>query len=535
MVVKLCTPAGRVVFDVGAKAPSDPSDVRVQLMPSLAPASQLPGGALEVDAPLLLVEPRLAELLRLPVEELPPVSPVGLLQAARERARRARTGFRKPSVFTGWPPIRSCDEDYIPRVLAREQGLARQAGLVGTRWLRSDWVAASFASGMACYLLLLAALAASPSSVAAKAEALTRRAIVEYNGREFDQALADAKEAYALRPAIGLLFNLGQIHRALHHWEEAAFSYKAYLRERPDAVNRSIVLSLIKEMEQRMAAVPAPEQRSEADAETPAPTPPAPSPAAPPQPLPGAPSKPRRTKVAFSELEAGLRADPKLSHLITTLLTSEIRKRPALSVTTQDDIKALLGFERQKALMGCNDAVCLAEIGGALGVDQMVTGSLSRAGESLVLALRVVDVHTGLVLRDVTRRVQGGSEDALIDALPGLVADLYPEALPELSRGALSASTEVQATHGRSSAPWWLVGAGAAVAAVGGGLVAYELASKQSTTSNGVTTYVDSWPEAQSANNVGYAGQTAIGVGAAVLVAGVVWALVRPAEPEATP
>ena len=91
-------------------------------------------------------------------------------------------------------------------------------------------------------LVLLAAMAASPSSGAAataKAERLTKRAITEYDGGDFDQALADAKQAYAIKPAPGLLYNLGQIQRALHHWEEAAFSYRAYLRELPDAPNRS--------------------------------------------------------------------------------------------------------------------------------------------------------------------------------------------------------------------------------------------------------------------------------------------------------
>ncbi len=65
--------------------------------------------------------------------------------------------------------------------------------------------------------LLLALLTASPSSDAVKqAEALTRRAIVEYNGGEFDQALVDAKKAYGIQPAPALLYNLGQCHRALH-------------------------------------------------------------------------------------------------------------------------------------------------------------------------------------------------------------------------------------------------------------------------------------------------------------------------------
>jgi hypothetical protein len=233
-------------------------------------------------------------------------------------------------------------------------------------------------------------------------------------------------------------------------------------------------------------------------------------------------AKPRRTKVAVSELEAGVRADPKVSHLVTTLITAELRRRPALTVTSQDDIKALLGYERQKALLGCTDASCLAEIGGALGVDQMVTGSLSGFGDSLVLVVRVVDVHKGLVLRDATRRLPAAAENALLDAIPGLAAELYPSALPAAATAAISPVATVQASPSRSSAPWWLVGTGAVVAVVGGTLTAYEFAT---------TSPQPTLSQAQTANTFGYVGQSALGVGLAVLISGTLWALLRPAAP----
>ncbi len=392
-------------------------------------------------------------------------------------------------------------------------------------------------------LLLLVALAADPSSANAKAETLIHRSILEYNGGDFDQALVDAKKAYALQPRPALLFNLGQVQRALHHWEEAAFSYKAYLRERPGAPNRAAVEDLIREMEKKLA-----EQNTPAAAPAPpmAVATPAAPPVAPiaqpvtalPEPTPPAPTTKRRLKVAVSELEAGLRADPKLSHLITGLITAELRRRPALAVTSQDDIKALLGFERQKALLGCTDASCLAEIGGALGVDQMLTGSLSRAGESLVLLVRLVDVHKGIALRDLTRRFPSASEDALLDAIPGVAAGLYPNLLPEVAPGAISTAAGAEAAPPRSSAPWWLLGTGAVVAALGGGATGYEFATRKSSSPapGGLTTYPVTANTAQTANTVGYVGQSAIGVGAAVAVAGALWVLLRPAAPpEATP
>ncbi|MHB1846971.1 MAG: hypothetical protein ACYCWW_19285 [Deltaproteobacteria bacterium] len=95
-------------------------------------------------------------------------------------------------------------------------------------------------------LLLAAALGTAPNL---QAQQLARRSIVEYDAGEFEKALADATRAYELAPVPGLLYNLGQCHRALHHWERAAFFYRGYLRGRPDAKNRGEVRALIAEME----------------------------------------------------------------------------------------------------------------------------------------------------------------------------------------------------------------------------------------------------------------------------------------------
>ncbi|MHB1844303.1 MAG: hypothetical protein ACYCWW_05650, partial [Deltaproteobacteria bacterium] len=96
-------------------------------------------------------------------------------------------------------------------------------------------------------LLLAAVLGASPK---AEAQALARRSIIEYNAGDFEKALLDAQQAYELEPLAGLLYNLGQCHRALHHWERAEFFYRGYLREKPGAKNRPEVERLIAEMKQ---------------------------------------------------------------------------------------------------------------------------------------------------------------------------------------------------------------------------------------------------------------------------------------------
>jgi hypothetical protein len=96
-------------------------------------------------------------------------------------------------------------------------------------------------------LLLALALSAAPS-VNKEAQRYYNKSKIEYNAGEFEKALKDATEAYELEPAPGLLYNLGQCHRALHHWERAEFFYRGYLREKPDASNREAVEALIAQM-----------------------------------------------------------------------------------------------------------------------------------------------------------------------------------------------------------------------------------------------------------------------------------------------
>jgi hypothetical protein len=100
-----------------------------------------------------------------------------------------------------------------------------------------------------CSLVFFAVLTAAPSDGASEAKALARKSIVEYNGGDFEKALADVKQAYDLDPAPGLLYNIGQCHRALHHWEQAEFFFKGFLREKPRAPNRAAVKALVDEME----------------------------------------------------------------------------------------------------------------------------------------------------------------------------------------------------------------------------------------------------------------------------------------------
>jgi tetratricopeptide (TPR) repeat protein len=101
-------------------------------------------------------------------------------------------------------------------------------------------------------LLLALALAAPSSNVSPAAELeakqLAHTSQLEFDLGHFEEALRDVERAYVLDPLPGLLFNLGQCHRQLKHWEQAETAFRSFLRYQPNAPNRQVVLNLIKQM-----------------------------------------------------------------------------------------------------------------------------------------------------------------------------------------------------------------------------------------------------------------------------------------------
>jgi hypothetical protein len=72
----------------------------------------------------------------------------------------------------------------------------------------------------------------------------------------------------------------------------------------------------------------------------------------------------------------------------------------------------------------------MAEVGGALGADRVVHGSLGRVGESLVVNLSALDPRRGAAAASVTERLRGAGEEAFLDALPAVADTLLRDPAP---------------------------------------------------------------------------------------------------------
>ncbi len=87
----------------------------------------------------------------------------------------------------------------------------------------------------------------------AKAKALFAEGNQHYSLGEFDRAMASYSLAYRLKPLPAFLFNIAQCHRKLGHFTDAIAMYQNYLVGVPDAANKDVVESLIKEAKDRQA------------------------------------------------------------------------------------------------------------------------------------------------------------------------------------------------------------------------------------------------------------------------------------------
>lgn len=115
--------------------------------------------------------------------------------------------------------------------------------------------------------------------------------------------------------------------------------------------------------------------------------------------------------------------------------------REGYSVISTADIRVMLSFEQQKALLGCEDqASCLSEIGGALGVDLIVTGTVARLGDEYSVSLILLNARRAEVVRRFLG--QAGTSAVLDTTVERGVAVLFGKAQDVGGTGVVLVKTE---------------------------------------------------------------------------------------------
>jgi len=115
---------------------------------------------------------------------------------------------------------------------------------------------------------------------------------------------------------------------------------------------------------------------------------------------------------------AGSALDADTSRLVEEMIVGSLDATGRFKVTSRNDMMSLLGFEKQKQSMGCEEASCLAEIAGALGVDLVAAPRAGRLDNLTMLTVAIVEVKTAAALARSRRTVASAAElPAAVDAM----------------------------------------------------------------------------------------------------------------------
>ena len=260
--------------------------------------------------------------------------------------------------------------------------------------------------------------------------------------------------------------------------------------------------------------------------------------------------------------------DPKTFEGVSSLIATELgERRRDVQIVGAAEIRAMIGFEKEKQLLGCSEGACLAEIGGALGVEYLLATEGLRLGGTWVINMSLIDVARSKAVPRTSQRTK--TDDKLVDiCLDGVreVAKAIPvaavpvvetkpaevkpsetkpveakpvetkpaedkpveakpveakpvEAVPVEAKPAETVSVAAKTTHPYSTPGWTVFGAGVAVAAAGGACLGVSWSQYGSFSQPGAKY---SAADLDNGNLMATLGVVGISVGAAALVTGVI-------------
>jgi TolB-like protein len=118
-------------------------------------------------------------------------------------------------------------------------------------------------------------------------------------------------------------------------------------------------------------------------------------------------------RAAVLDLAPGEGITPERAASFTEVVTGEVGQHLGCSVLSRTEIRALVSFEVERQMSGCDATSCLSEIGEALGVERLVLGTISKIESRTLVSLRLVDMNGMTVLRRVTDSFEGKEKDAV--------------------------------------------------------------------------------------------------------------------------
>ncbi|NOZ04393.1 MAG: hypothetical protein GXO92_07295 [FCB group bacterium] len=163
---------------------------------------------------------------------------------------------------------------------------------------------------------------------------------------------------------------------------------------------------------------------------------------------------------------------------LTDRLSSELANTNAVILVERNQMTEILeeqGFQQS----GCTTSECAAEVGALLGVQNMISGSFGKIGNSYTIDAKMFSVETGALVKTVSKTYRGEVDGLIteIEILAWELVDLPPpkELLARQKAGMPITEAKVTEKKGGGWFLWTVLG----LAAAGGGAYYYLLNAEQ--------------------------------------------------------
>ena len=119
---------------------------------------------------------------------------------------------------------------------------------------------------------------------------------------------------------------------------------------------------------------------------------------------------------------------PHAVRVVGESLLGEVRKLSGLQAVAVSEVREMVQFEATRQASGaCDDEPCATAVASALGVDELLAGSVGQLGETKVFTMRRLDLKTGKVNASVTRTLKSDNGEELLSVIGPSVEQLFPE------------------------------------------------------------------------------------------------------------
>lgn len=135
-------------------------------------------------------------------------------------------------------------------------------------------------------------------------------------------------------------------------------------------------------------------------------------------------------KLVVAEIKTQTTIEPKLLRIMEEQMANEVGKTGRYSVIGRDDINRMLDSLQTKQMMGCSEIACYVEIGGAMGADLMIAGTMDRVGSTVMISVKLINITSAEVLARESETIRRPSPEEMVNAATALVERMFSPRRP---------------------------------------------------------------------------------------------------------